>query len=169
MNNFCQISTIFGKSIKIRKTPYKWAIKVSKMNPKILTRRIVIDDLSSQKRQNALKTGGGVIENLNAPPWNRRFKCSFWFILADSGWFWLILAHFGLSGLILVHSGSFWFILAHSGSVWLDSGSFWLIRCSGSFWLILAYSGSGRVLRLASWALGLNAARPAILLNAKSL
>ena len=33
MNNFYQISTIFGKFIKMCKTPYKWAVMRPKMKP----------------------------------------------------------------------------------------------------------------------------------------
>ena len=35
---------------KIRKMPYKWAIKVSKMNPKILTRRGSIRRFKSRRQ-----------------------------------------------------------------------------------------------------------------------
>ena len=47
--------------MKIRKTPYKWAIEVPKNDPRGVTPRLETDDLGSQKSQNALETGGGVI------------------------------------------------------------------------------------------------------------
>ena len=51
--------------MKIHKTPYKWAIGGQKWNPKSSRGGIVIDDLSNQKSQNALKTGGGLREKKN--------------------------------------------------------------------------------------------------------
>ena len=48
--------------MKISKAPYKWAIKVPKNDPRGVAPRLETDDLGSQKSQNALKTGGGVIE-----------------------------------------------------------------------------------------------------------
>ena len=44
--------------MKMRKTPYKWAIGSSKMKPEIFDPCLETDDLGSQKIQNALKTGG---------------------------------------------------------------------------------------------------------------
>ena len=58
MDNFCQILTIFGKFMKMRKTPNKRAVWMPKNMPKILKARLETDNLSCQKSQNAYKTGG---------------------------------------------------------------------------------------------------------------
>ena len=53
MEDFCQILTIFGKSVKIPKTSIKWGVLVPKMKPKILAGALVYGDLSCQKIQKA--------------------------------------------------------------------------------------------------------------------
>ena len=44
INDFCKISTISGKFMKIRKTPIKWAVLVPKIKPEILSGVLVYDD-----------------------------------------------------------------------------------------------------------------------------
>ena len=57
MEDFCQILTIFGKFMKMRKTPITWAVMKPKMTPRGLARR------SSLRRFKVAKKKPKIYEN----------------------------------------------------------------------------------------------------------
>ena len=50
LDNFCQIPTMFGEFMKIRKASYKWVINVPENEPLGVAALLQTDDLNSQKK-----------------------------------------------------------------------------------------------------------------------